>query len=133
MGRRRKKYQDTINVTPVAGKFIACLGGLVVLYYAESTMNDVQNSVDKHTQRLPSWQVHMGSICVSVLAFVAILFLLEFLRSRSKITAWHLAWPWLPLVGLTSLATLIHIPAYIVIPAGAIHGVWAYRRTSKER
>jgi hypothetical protein len=41
--------------------------------------------------------------------------------------------PWLPLVGLTWLATIIHIPFYIVISVGIIYGVFAYRQTSKVR
>jgi hypothetical protein len=81
MGKRRKQYQEELNVTSVA-QFIASLGGLVVLYYAESTMNDVQNSGQQDTQRLPNWQVHMGSICLGAVAFVVSLFLLELLGRR---------------------------------------------------
>ena len=72
----------------------------------------------------------MGATRIEVMAFSAILFLLELFETRSRITEWRASAPWLPLVGLTLLATIIHIPYYIVILVGAICGVWAYRRTS---
>jgi hypothetical protein len=71
----------------------------------------------------------MGSTWLSAVAFVVILFSLELLGRQSKIIAWRSSWPWLPLTALTALARLIHIPAYTVIPAGAVLGVRAYRQT----
>jgi hypothetical protein len=127
MGNRRKQ-DEALQNDAWAAQFIACLGGLAVLYYAESTMSDLQKPEDRHIHQIPSWQIHMGSICIGVLAFVCMLFCLEFLARRSKIAAWRLSWPWLPLIGLTGLATLIHFPIYVVLPAIAIHVIWAYRR-----
>jgi hypothetical protein len=54
-------------------------------------------------------------------------------ETRSRRTAWRSSAPWLPLVGLTLLAAIIHIPYFIVITAGTICGVWAYRQTSSVR
>jgi hypothetical protein len=67
------------------------------------------------------------------MTFFIFLFILEVLETRSRMTAWRSSVPWLPLVGLTMLATIIHIPYYIVILAGTIYGVWAYRQTSSVR
>jgi hypothetical protein len=39
----------------------------------------------------------------------------------------------LPLVGLTAIATVVHIPFYVVALIGAIYGILAYRRTSSVR
>ena len=75
----------------------------------------------------------MGATCVDVITFFVFLFFLELLETRSRLTAWRASAPWLPLVGLTLLATIIHIPFYIVILAGTIYGVWAYRQTSSVR
>jgi hypothetical protein len=61
-------------------------------------------------------------------AFVIIFFLLELLGRQSKLSAWQSSWPWLPLVGLTGLATMIHIPVYAVIPMSILEAAWAYRR-----
>jgi hypothetical protein len=80
-----------------------------------------------------AWQVHMGSVCVGIVTFVASLFLLEVFETKSRAIAWHSSWPWLPLVGLTAISTVVHIPFYFVAVLGAIYGVWAYRRTSSVR
>lgn len=83
--------------------------------------------------KLPAWQVHMGSVCIGIMTFFTFLFVLEVLETRSHMTAWRSSAPWLPLVGLTLLATIIHIPFYIVILSGTAYGVWAYRQTSNVR
>jgi ABC-type antimicrobial peptide transport system permease subunit len=75
----------------------------------------------------------MGSACSGIIAFFTFLFILEVLETRSRTTVWRSSAPWLPLVGLTWLATIIHIPFYIVISVGIIYGVFAYRQTSKVR
>ena len=73
------------------------------------------------------------ALCIVQVAFFVFLFILEVLETRSKIIAWRSSAPWLPLVGLTAIATVVHIPFYVVALIGAIYGVWAYRRTSSVR
>jgi hypothetical protein len=75
----------------------------------------------------------MGSACVGIVTFFVFLFILEFLETKSRITAWRSSAPWLPLVGFTALATIVHIPFCIVLLAGSSYAVWAYRRTSSVR
>ena len=127
MKRRREPPNGEFDQTFVT-LLIASLGGAGTSLYFGSDFLDFQNIDDHSFRELPSWQVFMGMICIGMIAFVVILFCLEILRKRSKIAGWRSSWPWLPLVGLTALATFVHIPVYFVIPAGAIHGAWAYRR-----
>jgi nucleotide-binding universal stress UspA family protein len=75
----------------------------------------------------------MGSVCVGIITFFVFLFILEFLETNSRTTAWRSSASWLPLVGLTASATLIHIPIYVVFLGGGSYAVWAYRRTCRVR
>jgi hypothetical protein len=127
MTKRREQPNREFEQTLFA-LLIALLGGSAVSFYFGSALLDLQSIDNQNARKLPGWQVSMGSICLGMIAFVVILFCLEILSKRSKIAGWRSSWPWLPLVGLTALATFVHIPAYFVIPAGAIHGTWAYRR-----
>jgi hypothetical protein len=75
----------------------------------------------------------MGAACMGTAAFVVIFFLLELLGYKSKVSAWRATWPWLPLVGLTALATVIHFPAYVVILMCALDVGWAFYKTRVAR
>jgi hypothetical protein len=108
------------------------LGGLGIMIYGESLLGDIQNAGDSHASSLADWQVHMGAACMGAAAFVVIFFLLELLGRHSKVSAWRSSWPWLPLVGITALATVIHIPAYAVILICVLDAAWAYYRTRSE-
>jgi hypothetical protein len=83
--------------------------------------------------RVLVWQLNMGSVCGGIITFFVFLFILEFLETKSRITAWRSSAPWLPLVVVTALATVFHIPIYIVFLVGVSYAVWAYRRTSSVR
>jgi hypothetical protein len=97
------------------------------------TLPDVLDVWGSRINNFPEWQFHMGSTCVGIATFFTFLFLLELHETKSRITAWRSSAPWLPLVGLTSLATIIRIHYFIVILVGTICGVWAYRKTSSVR
>ena len=98
-----------------------------------STLPDVMDVWGSQMSKVPGWQFHMGSACSGIMTFFAFLFLPELHETRSRITAWRSSAPWLLLVALTLLATVIHVPYYIVILVGTTCGVWAYRQTSKVR
>jgi hypothetical protein len=132
MGKRTKQSNDGMDPTLIA-LLVASLGGAGIIFYADSAWDDVRKSVGQHAPTTPGWQVHMGSTCSGAAAFVVILFLLELLGRQSKIAACRSSWPWLPLIGLTALATLIHIPVYAVVPIGVVSAAWAYRRTRNVR
>jgi hypothetical protein len=132
MGKRNQQLRAGMDLTSVA-LLVACLGGAGILFYSESTFPDALNLAGQRAKTVPGWQIHMGSTCVAVLAFVVILFLLELLGRRSKGIAWRSSWPWMPLIGLTAMASLIHIPAYAIIPICALYSIWAYRRTRHAR
>lgn len=127
MGRRREVIVHDKNQTSIA-LFVACIGGGGISFFVDSTLDALLSTGDQHSQGLTNWRVHMSSTCLGTIAFFIILFCLELVGRRSKMMAWRSSWPWLPLIGLTALASLIHIPAYAVILIGAIFCVWAYRQ-----
>src|ERR1039457_4357726 len=132
MEKRRVQSSHDYNHTPTT-LLMALFGGACAFITVESIFSDVVESLGHQTNKLPGLQVHMGSACVGIIAFLTFLFILELLETRSKRTAWRCSAPWLPLSGLTAIATAVHIPFYLVALVGAIYGVFAYRRTSSVR
>jgi len=132
MEKRRVQSSHDYNHTPTT-LLMALFGGACAFITVESTLPDTMESLEHHMNKLPGWQVHMGSASVGIIAFLTFLFILELLETRSKRTAWRCSAPWLPLFGLTAIATAVHVPFYLVALVGAIYGVFAYRRTSSER
>ncbi len=132
MGKRKRQSRYEHNHTPTT-LLMASFGGGCAFITIETTFPDLIELWGLNMNNLLRWQVHMGSVCVGTLTFILFLFVLEVLETRSKITAWRSSAPWLPLILLTALATAIHIPFYVVVPIGAIYGIWAYRRTCSVR
>ena len=132
MGKRKRpsSYEFNDTATTLA---IAVFGGACVFISVESTLPDLMDLWGRQIDKIPRWQIHMGSACCGTTAFFVFLFILEVHETRSRLTAWRSSAPWLPLIGLTLLATIVDIPYYFVIPVGAICGVWAYRLTSGVR
>jgi hypothetical protein len=133
MGKWKKKkptyeYHDTPTTL-----LVASFGGACAFFTVVNTIDDIVESLGHQANKLLAWQVNMGALCVGIATFFIFLFILELLETRSKIMAWRSSAPWLPLVGLTAIATAIHIPFYVVALVGASYGVWAYRRTSGVR
>jgi len=112
---------------------VASFGGACAFYTIENTIDDILESWGHHANKPLEWQVNMGALCVGTLTFVVFLFILQVLETRSKLTAWRSSASWVPLIGLTAVDTVVHIPFYVVALAGASYGVWAYRRTSGVR
>lgn len=129
MGRGKKRSSYEYNHTPTT-LMVALFGGSCAFLAIETTLPDI---MDLWGSKLPGWQFHMGSACSGVITFFTFLFLLELHETKSRITAWRSSAPWLSLVGLTLLGSIIHIPYFIVILVGTVCGVWAYRRTSSVR
>lgn len=132
MRRRRNRSSYEYNHTPTT-LLLALFGGSCAFIAVETTLPDVMDLWESQMNKVPGWQFHMGSVCSGIMTFFTFLFFLELHETRSRTTAWRSSAPWLLLVGLTLLATIIYIPYYIVIPVGAICGVWAYRQTSSVR
>ena len=126
--KRRYEYNDTAITLHVA---LFC--GACAVLTVESFAGDAMHTGWQLIDRVPVWQLNMGSVCGGIITFFVFLFILEFLETNSRTTAWRSSAPWLPLVGLTALATLVHILFYIVLLLGASYAVWAYRRTSSVR
>jgi len=132
MGKRKKKssYEDDHTWSVMS---IALFGGACGVMTVESTVSDVMESLGYQINKFPEWQLHMGSVCVGIITFFVFLFTLEVFETSSKIIAWRSSAPWLPLVGLTAIATVVHVPFYVVALIGAIYSVWAYRKTDGVR
>ena len=128
--KKQKQEDDGTRATSLA-LIIAFLGGLGIYMYGENLFGDIQSGGDPHGSSLGNWQVHMGAICLGTAAFVTILFLMELPSRQSRTDAWRTSWPWLPLVGVTATATVIHIPTYAVIVVCAIECTWAGLRTRR--
>ena len=132
MGQRKKQSSHKYNHIPTT-LLVALFGGACAFITVESICGDANDAGWQEMNRLPAWQVHMGSVFVGIVTFIVFLFILEFLETNSRTTAWRSSALWLPLVGLTALATLVHIPFYIVLLLGASYAVWAYLRTCSVR
>jgi hypothetical protein len=132
MKKRRERLDPGMDLTTFA-LLVGSLGGLGIVSYGESLLGDIQGTGDPHAPGLADWQVHMGAACMGATAFVIILFLLELLGRQSRMLAWQSSWPWLPLVGLTALASFIRIPVSAVIVMAALDVFWAYSRTRGAR
>jgi hypothetical protein len=132
MGKWKKKSSYEFNHTPTT-LLVASFGGACAFITVENTIDDIMELWGHQANKLHGWQVDMGSLCVGVITFFTFVFILGVLETRSKITAWRSSAPWLPLAGLTAIATVVHIPFYFVAPIGAIFGVWAYRSTNNAR
>jgi hypothetical protein len=128
MKKARETQNDDLDVITGA-LVIGGLGGLGIVMYGESLLGDIQGEGESHAGSLANWQVHMGAACMGTAAFIVILFLLELLGHKSKVSAWRATWPWLPLVGLTALASVIHFPAYAVVLMCVLDAAWAYYRS----
>src|ERR1035438_5467033 len=132
MGQRKKQSSHDYNHSPTT-LLVALFGGACAFITVESIYGDANDAGWQQMNRFPAWQVHMGSVCAGTITFFVFLFILEFLETKSKITAWRSSAPWLPLVGFTALATVVHISLCIVLLAGASYAVYAYRRTCSAR
>jgi hypothetical protein len=132
MGKHKEQLRYEFNHTPTT-MLMAVFGGACGFMTVESFFEDIMNLLSYRTNKVHAWQVHMGSVCVGIIAFIAFLFILEVFETRSKAIAWRSSWPWLPLAGLAAISTVVCIPFYFVALIGAIYGVWAYRRTNSVR
>ncbi len=132
MGKRKKQLRYEFNHTPTT-VLMAVFGGACGFITVESFFEEITELFSSRGNDVYAWQVHMGSVCIGIITFVASLFLLAVFETKSRAIAWHSSWPWLPLVGLTAISTVVHIPFYFVAVIGAIYGIWAYRRTISVR
>jgi hypothetical protein len=125
--KKAKRHRQRDDFTPMAVT-IATICGAAALYCSEIIYGNIKDSGAPDMRQLPGWRAHMASACIGALVFVTTLFLLEKLGGRSKSRALRSAVPWLPMVGLTGLATAIHIPISLVILVVAFYSPWAYLR-----
>jgi hypothetical protein len=132
MGKRRKRSNYEPGDTSSALK-IAFFGGACAFITVENTLPDLLEPAGHKLINLSAWQLHMGSGCAGIATFSLFLFVLELAQTKSRAAAWRISSPWLPLIGLTLMATIIHIPSSIVIPVGTLYSMWAYHLNSIAR
>jgi hypothetical protein len=70
----------------------------------------------------------MGIACFGLATSVVSLSLLQALAKEPKRVICLSSLLWSPLVLVTALATMVHIPAYAVVLAGVAYCAWAYHR-----
>jgi hypothetical protein len=132
MGKRKTKRSEDFNDTLIT-ILVALFFGACAVLAIEAVLGALEDAGWQLIGSIPSWQLHMGAACGGTITFFAYLYILQFIETDSKLTAWRSSAPWLPLVGLTALATTVYIPFYIVFLIGGGYAVWAYRRTRDVR
>jgi hypothetical protein len=131
MARKQRKPAYSPEQTIIAFG-VGCLACAGISYVAEITYDFLIDNGEK-LPMVPGWRAHMISACLGISAFMLAFYSLEVLGRQSKAVAWRASLPWLPLVGFTAVATMVHVPAYIVIPLVLVYGIWAFRRMRSVR
>jgi len=129
----RPRKQTTEPGSTAVALLIALLIGAGIFYCAEATYSSIQDSGAGGLRPFSAWRAHMGSACVGVIGFMLCLFLLEVLGRGSRQIALRSITPWAPLVALTGAATVIHIPAFVVVIMALVYCPWACIRTCAVR
>jgi hypothetical protein len=125
MAKKRDRQTYTPDQTLMAFG-IGCVACAGISYIAEIVHDDVIANGD-NLPGFPDWRIHMATACLGITVFALTFYSLEALARGSKMTAWRSTAPWLPLVGLTAAATIVHLPAYGVILACLIYSICAFR------
>jgi hypothetical protein len=86
MEKRKVQPSHDYNHTP-ATLLMALFGGACAFITVECIFPDAMESLEHLMNKIPGWQVHKGSACVGIIAFLTFLFILEVLETRSKRTA----------------------------------------------
>jgi hypothetical protein len=121
--RARARGRDS---TPVA-LAVSVLCGATAFYLGEVLYNDLAASGSPDISAVPSWRGHMAAACIGAIVLAIALFFLERMGGRSNAHAMRLVVPWLPLGAITGLATVVHVPAFLVVTAMVLYSSWAYR------
>jgi hypothetical protein len=123
----KKTKRMQADSTPVA-LAVSVLCAAAALYCSEILYGDIKDSVNPDTGTIPEWRAHMAAACVGATALVISLFFLERIGGRSRNRAIRSVLPWLPVVAVTGLAAIVHIPSYLVLIAVLFYSPWAYSR-----
>lgn len=129
----RPRKQTTMPASTPVALLVSLLMGAGAFYCAEVTYSGIKDSGAAGLRPFLAWRAHMGSACVGMLGFMLCLFLLESLGRGSRRIALRSIAPWAPLVVLTGAATLIHIPAFLVVITTLLYSPWACLKTCAVR
>lgn len=111
---------------------IGLMASLAVCFMAESVVADLTASGIR-LSGFPIWRMHRATACLGVSVFIVSFYSLETLGRKSKRTAWRATAPWVPLIALTAVATIVPVPVYALIVFALANGVWAFRRMNTVR
>jgi hypothetical protein len=124
----KRKQQSTYSAEQTMIAFaVGCLAGAGIAYVVEITYG-YMIEIGEKLPGLPGWRAHTATACLGLSVFMLTFYLLEILGRESKTVAWRASSPWLPLVGLTAAATIVHVPTSVVIITSLVYSVWAFRR-----
>ncbi|MGP8259556.1 MAG: hypothetical protein ACLQM6_06335 [Acidobacteriaceae bacterium] len=126
--QKNYEYHNTVMTL-----LMALFGGTCALITAECVLTEIKDTGWQQLSKVAEWRLHTGTACIGAIAFYLFLFGLELLETNSRMTAWRSSVPWLPLVGLIALATVVHIPFWIILFAISSNSVWAYNKTCSVR
>lgn len=129
----RPRKQTTVPASTLVALSVATLMGAGAFYCVEVTYANIKDSGAPGVRPFPAWRVHMGSACVGMIGFILCLFLLESLGRGSRRIALRSITPWAPLIALTGAATVIHIPAFVVVITTLVYSPWACLKTCAVR
>jgi hypothetical protein len=129
----RPRKETTIPGTTPVALLVSLLIGAGTFYCAEVTYGAIKDSGAAGLPPFPAWRAQMGSACVGILGFMLCLFLLESLGKGSRRIALRSIVPWAPLVVLTGAATLIHVPAFVIVITTLVYSPWACLKTCAVR
>lgn len=129
---KRKPRKDGHNTTTIA-VIVAAMVAFCAIQGAEIIYDNMRIPGVPGAHDIPLWRVHMISACAGSITFVLTLFFLESLGKKSRASALRSIFPWIPLVALTAIAAVVHIPLLLVVLLGALYCPWAYARTLAAR
>src|ERR1017187_7830453 len=111
---KRRRQTETERDLTLETVSVACLGGVCTLFSAIMVYDATTDWGAESLSWLPLWRAHMAAACAGITGYTVSLFFLVKLARKSRVLAWRSTTLWLPLIALTLLATLFHLPAYAV-------------------
>jgi hypothetical protein len=121
---RRARYQRRDYTTVALA--IAALCGVTAFYCSEVIYSNIEDSGSPNLSAVPGWREHMAAGCIGAAVLMISLFLLEKVGGHSTGYAMRSVLHWLPLMAITGLAAVVHIPLYIVVASIVLYSPWAY-------
>lgn len=127
---RRDKTRTGPRDSALTAMGIAAVCGLGVFQASEIIFDNLRDGGANGAAAgaAPAWRVHMASSFAAFLAVAVVLFLLRRFERRSSRLALSSVTPAFPCIFVTGIATIVHIPAVLVLAIVSACLVWAAAR-----